>query len=373
MGMSLNCTCDFAASCAGVCLDHVSRMSETSKVSPSATWIRRWLILVGLMVYAMILIGGATRLTDSGLSITEWNPVSGALPPLSEGAWQTEFAKYQQTAEYQFVNQGMSMAEFQKIFWWEWGHRFFGRMIGLVAVAGFAVFTVRGWLTKHLTWHLIALIGLGGLQGAIGWWMVASGIGETTRVDVAPYRLMTHFTLALLIIAYVTWLWHDLGEKRRPAVAGLTRSIAVILLVTIFIQMAAGALVAGLDAGRSYNDWPLMAGEFFPSHYVEEGLGARSLFEGRAATQFNHRILAYAIWAGSLASAWAFRSTPLRQEFRWLAVLVTLQAVWGILTLVHAAPMNLALVHQGLGVIVTLMAVRLVWQSRGTSSENRPA
>lgn len=153
-------------------------------------------------------------------------------------------------------------------------------MIGLVAVAGFAVFTVRGWLTKHLTWHLIALIGLGGLQGAIGWWMVASGIGETTRVDVAPYRLMTHFTLALLIIAYVTWLWHDLGEKRRPAVAGLTRSIAVILLVTIFIQMAAGALVAGLDAGRSYNDWPLMAGEFFPSHYVEEGLGARSLFEG---------------------------------------------------------------------------------------------
>ncbi|CAN0543782.1 unnamed protein product, partial [Laminaria digitata] len=232
---------------------------------------------------------------------------------------------------------------------------------------------VRGWLTKQLAWHLIALIGLGGLQGAIGWWMVASGIGDTTRVDVAPYRLMTHFTLALLIIAYVTWLWHDLGEKRRPAVAGLTRSIAVILLVVIFIQMAAGALVAGLDAGRSYNDWPLMAGEFFPSHYVEEGLGARSLFEGRAATQFNHRILAYAIWAGSLASAVAFRSTPLRQEFRWLAVLVTLQAVWGILTLVHAAPMNLALVHQGLGVIVTLMTVRLVWQSRGTSSENRPS
>ena len=348
-------------------------MSETSKISPSAIWIRRWLILVGLMVYAMILIGGATRLTDSGLSITEWNPVSGALPPLSESAWQVEFAKYQQTAEYQFVNQGMSLAEFQKIFWWEWGHRFFGRMIGLVAVAGFAFFAIRRWLTKRLTWHLVALIGLGGLQGAIGWWMVASGIGETTRVDVAPYRLMTHFTLALLIIAYVAWLWHDLGAKARPMVPDMARTVAVLLLVAIFLQMAAGALVAGLDAGRSYNDWPLMAGEVIPSHYLEDGLGGRSLFEGSAATQFNHRLLAYLIWAGSLASAWAFRSTPLRQDFRWLAILVTLQAVWGILTLVHAAPMNLALVHQGLGVIVTLAAVRLVWRSRGVPSERLPA
>jgi heme a synthase len=342
-------------------------MSETSKITPSVLWVRRWLILVGLMVYAMILIGGATRLTDSGLSITEWNPVSGALPPLSDSAWQAEFAKYQQTAEYQFVNQGMSLAEFQKIFWWEWGHRFFGRMIGLVAVGGFAIFAVRGWLTRRLTLNMVGLIALGGLQGAIGWWMVASGIGETTRVDVTPYRLMTHFTLALLIIAYVTWLWYDLGGKARSAVPELVRTVAAVLLAAIFIQMAAGALVAGLDAGRSYTDWPLMAGELIPSHYAEEGLGLRSLFEGRAATQFNHRLLAYAIWAGSLASAWAFRNTALRQDFRWLAGLVTLQAVWGILTLVHAAPMNLALVHQGLGVIVTLAAVRLVWRSRANS------
>lgn len=339
-------------------------MSETSKISPSAVWIRRWLVLVGLMVYAMILIGGATRLTDSGLSITEWNPVSGALPPLSEAAWQTEFAKYQQTAEYQLVNQGMSLAEFQKIFWWEWGHRFFGRMIGLVAVAGLAIFAIRGWLTRRLTWQLVALIGLGGLQGAIGWWMVASGIGETTRVDVAPYRLMTHFMLALLIIAYVAWLWLDLDTKPRVRVPDVARTVSLVLLVAIFLQMAAGALVAGLDAGRSYNDWPLMAGEFIPSHYLEEGLGLRSLFEGRAATQFNHRILAYLVWAGALASAWVFRATPLRQDFHWLGGLVTLQAAWGIFTLVHAAPMNLALIHQGLGVIVTLAAVRLVWRSR---------
>ena len=347
-------------------------MSETSKISPSALWIRRWLVLVGLMVYAMILIGGATRLTDSGLSITEWNPVSGALPPLSSAAWEVEFAKYRETAEYQLVNQGMSMAEFQKIFWWEWGHRFFGRMIGLVAVLGAAVFAVRGWLSRRLGWHLAALIGLGGLQGAIGWWMVASGIGETTRVDVAPYRLVTHFTLALLIIAYVTWLWLDLGEKARPGVARSVRTASLVLLGAIFVQMAAGALVAGLDAGRSYNDWPLMAGEVVPSHYLEEGLGLRSLFEGRAATQFNHRLLAYAIWIGAVAAAWGFRKTPLCRDFRWLAALVTLQVVWGILTLVHAAPMNLALVHQGLGVIVTLAAVRLVWRASGQAPSAPP-
>ena len=346
-------------------LDHVSRMSETSKTSSSAVWIRRWLVLVGLMVYAMILIGGATRLTDSGLSITEWNPVSGALPPMSLDAWEIEFAKYRETTEYQLVNKGMSMAEFQKIFWWEWGHRFFGRMIGLVAVGGFIAFAVRGWLTKRLTWHLVALIGLGGLQGAIGWWMVASGIGETSRVDVAPYRLMTHFMLALLIIAYVSWLWLDLGGKTRSAVSKSVKLVSLALLIGIFVQMAAGALVAGLDAGRSYNDWPLMAGELVPSHYLENELGIRSLFEGRAATQFNHRLLAYLIWAGALASAWAFRKTELRTGFLWLAGLVSLQAVWGIVTLVHAAPMNLALVHQGLGVIVTLAAVRLVWRSTG--------
>lgn len=340
-------------------------MSETSKTSSSAAWIRRWLVLVGLMVYAMILIGGATRLTDSGLSITEWNPVSGALPPMSPEAWEVEFAKYRETTEYQLVNKGMSMAEFQKIFWWEWGHRFFGRMIGLVAVGGFVVFAVRGWLTKRLTWHLIALIGLGGLQGAIGWWMVASGIGETTRVDVAPYRLMTHFMLALLIIAYVSWLWLDLGGKARSVASQSIKLVSLALLVAIFLQMAAGALVAGLDAGRSYNDWPLMAGELVPSHYLENGLGIRSLFEGRAATQFNHRLLAYLIWAGALASAWAYRKTEFRTGFVWLAGLVSLQAVWGIVTLVHAAPMNLALVHQGLGVIVTLAAVQLVWRSTG--------
>ena len=342
-------------------------MSEIKNPSQPERSIRYWLILLGLMVYAMILIGGATRLTDSGLSITEWDPISGALPPISTEAWYAEFAKYRETAEYRLVNSGMSLSEFQKIYWWEWGHRFFGRMIGLVAVAGFAVFALRGWLTRHLSWRLLGLITLGGLQGAIGWWMVASGIGETSRVDVAPYRLMTHFMLALLIIAYIAWLWLDLGAKPRPEASATARGVSLMFLGAIFLQMAAGALVAGLDAGRTYTDWPLMAGEVFPSHYVEDGLGLRSLFEGRAATQFNHRLLAYMIWAGSLIACWAFRKTVLRNTFLLMAGLVSLQALWGIVTLISAAPMNLALIHQGLGVIVTLAAVRLVWLTRRTN------
>lgn len=327
--------------------------------------MRNWLVIIGVLVYAMILIGGATRLTDSGLSITEWDPIKGALPPMSDAAWQSLFEKYQQTAEYRLQNSGMSLAEFEQIFWWEWGHRLFGRLIGLVAMFGFAIFAIRGWLSRRLATRFIILILLGGLQGFIGWWMVSSGIGETTRVDVAPYRLATHFMLALVIIAGTAWLWLDLGGRTRPPVARPVRMVAAVLCGLIFVQMAAGALVAGLDAGRSYTDWPLMAGEFVPGSYLGEGLGLRSLFEGRATTQFNHRMLAYLIWVVALVAAWAFRKTALRHAFAGLAVLVSLQAVWGILTLVSAAPMNLALVHQGLGVIVTLAAVRLVWLSRG--------
>ena len=336
-------------------------MSETAISPAAARWIRRWLILVGLMVYAMILIGGATRLTDSGLSITEWDPIKGAIPPLSAAAWNDAFTKYQTTAEYRFVNQGMSLADFQQIYWWEWGHRFFGRMIGLVAVAGLAFFALKRWLTRRLAVRILVLILLGGLQGAIGWWMVSSGIGQTTRVDVAPYRLMTHFILALLILSFTTWIWLDLGERERAPASPAVRRVARLLLVGVFLQMAAGALVAGLDAGRTYNDWPLMAGELVPSHYFEKALGIRSLFEGRAATQFNHRIIAYTIWLCSLAAAWAFRRTAQGRSFAILAALVTAQALWGIVTLLNTAPMNLSLLHQALGVIVTLGAVRLAW------------
>lgn len=331
----------------------------------AARWIRAWLILLGLLVYATILVGGATRLTDSGLSITEWRPVTGSLPPMSEAAWLAELEKYRETTQYKLQNKGMSLSEFQFIYWWEWGHRQLGRFIGLVAVAGLALFAARRWLGNGLGWKLLGLVALGGLQGAIGWWMVASGIGDTDRVSVAPYRLMTHFSLALLILCVIAWLWLALGRGEQSRAPSSTRRLAIALLALVFIQMAAGALVAGLDAGRTYNDWPLMAGELIPSHYIQADLGIRSFFEGRAATQFNHRFLAYALWALSLFAAWRYRSTELSRPFAVLAALVSLQALWGILTLINAAPLALALVHQGLGVIVTLAAVHLVWRASG--------
>lgn len=343
-------------------------------ISPvAARWIRRWLIVIGLMVYAMILIGGATRLTDSGLSITEWDPIKGALPPFSEAAWLAEFEKYKTTAEFQQQNYNMSMAEFQYIYWWEWGHRLFGRLIGLVAIAGFVWFAIKGWLSKKWAWRLGALIALGGLQGFIGWWMVASGIGDTDRLDVAPYRLMTHFGLALLIIAITAWFWLDLGERRHVKVKHPLRIMAIALLMLTSVQMLTGALVAGLDAGRSYTDWPLMAGELVPSHYLDDQLGVRSLFEGRAATQFNHRFFAYALWALALIAAFRARGSTFARGYFIAAGLITAQAVWGIITLINAAPLPVALVHQGLGVIVLLSTVWLVWITRSENSQTVPA
>lgn len=345
-------------------------MAETLRykaVDDGTDLIRYWLLALGLMVYATILVGGATRLTDSGLSITEWAPIHGVLPPLSEAAWQAEFDKYRQTAEYRLQNAGMSMAEFRFIYWWEWGHRLLGRLIGFVAVAGLAVFLWRGWLTRSLKWKLIGLIALGGLQGAIGWWMVASGIGETTRVDVAPYRLATHFTLALVIIGIIAWLWMDLGPRARHPSSTALRRTAYLLLGLITVQMASGALVAGLDAGRTYTDWPLMAGEAVPRNYLDPALGVRSLFEGREATQFNHRTLAYILLAVSLVSLWLFRRSQEAPALALLTTLVIVQSAWGILTLLSAAPMSLALIHQGLGVIVFLAAVRLAWRTSAYS------
>lgn len=325
------------------------------------TWVRGWLLVVGVMVYAIILIGGATRLTDSGLSITEWDPIRGALPPLNGEAWAELFAKYQATTEYRLQNTGMTLGEFKNIFWWEWAHRLFARSIGLVAVGGLVFMVLARWVNRALFWRLLLLVVLGGLQGVIGWWMVASGIGETTRVDVAPYRLMVHFCLALLIIALTAWTWLDLGARRMSYPSEMDGfGAARLILVLVAVQLAAGALVAGLDAGRTYNDWPLMAGEVFPSGYIGEGLGVRSLFEGRAATQFNHRLLAYVLLAVSLY-AWAEHRG---RDFALLACLVLVQAMWGILTLVLAAPLPVALAHQGLGVMVLLASVRLVWMLR---------
>ncbi len=342
---------------------------DSHNISAGATFtIRTWLFLLGLMVYGMILVGGATRLTDSGLSITEWKPISGILPPMSDAEWKLLFEKYQQTAEYRLQNAGMSLAEFEYIYWWEWGHRFLGRLVGMFAVGGLAAFWLAGWLKRGMKTKLIVLVALGGLQGAIGWWMVASGIGDTDRVDVAPYRLMTHFGLALIILCYIYWLFMNLTLKSiRARSAGIG---FYILFLLIFLQMAAGALVAGLDAGRTYTDWPMMAGEFVPTGYWMEALGVRNIFENVAAAQFNHRILAYVIVAFTLIMAIRYRRQWHRTGLGILMFLIALQVAWGIYTLMSAAPVSLALVHQGLGVLVMLASVRSIWRGRYSLSWN---
>ncbi|MAK61857.1 MAG: heme A synthase [Ponticaulis sp.] len=332
---------------------------KDDSLSPQARrWIRSWLSLLGFMVYAMILVGGATRLTDSGLSITEWKPISGALPPFGQDDWMELFRLYQQTEEYRVQNAGMTLAEFEFIYWWEWGHRFLGRVIGLVAIVGFVIFAMKKWLNRQRVIRFGVLIFLGGLQGAIGWWMVASGIGETDLIDVAAYRLMTHFCLAVLIIGLIVWFWLDLVDEKTDFQRKALSPVLTVFTVMVFIQLATGALVAGLDAGRTYTDWPMMDGEFVPVGYWESALGFRNLFENVATTQFNHRLLAYIIALYAVFVGYYYRQDWFRPGLRVLLGSVLLQMFWGVFTLVSAAPLELALIHQGIGVIILIAAIR---------------
>ncbi len=323
--------------------------------------VRTWLLLIAVMVYGTILVGGATRLTDSGLSITEWRPLLGAIPPMSEADWADAFAKYQSmTAQYSALNPDMNLAGFKSIYWWEWAHRQLGRAIGVAFALPLAFFWLTGRTTRKLLPHLLALFALGALQGLIGWWMVTSGV-NTELTSVAPYRLMTHFLLALVIIAWCFWLWLELGARRvaLPRASGW----ASALMWLAGIQMALGALVAGLDAGRGYTDWPLMSGRIVPEAMWALDPLWRNFFENEATTQFLHRLVAYLLLAASLFAAWKFRKERVRL-FPLLAALVAAQAVLGVITLVHAAPLTLALLHQALGVVVVLAGVRLVWTAR---------
>jgi heme a synthase len=331
----------------------------------AAPWLRLWLLVIAVMVYATILVGGATRLTDSGLSITEWRPLLGAMPPMSDADWAEAFAKYQSmTAQYHALNPGMDLEGFKGIYWWEWSHRQIGRIIGIAFAVPFLVFLAARMVSRKLFPHLLALFALGGLQGAIGWWMVASGV-NTDLTSVAPYRLMTHFSLALLIIAYCFWLWLDLGAQRRELPAS-ARGWANALIWIVGVQLALGALVAGLDAGRGYVDWPMMAGRFVPEAMWALDPFWRNFFENEATTQFLHRMTAYLLFGLSLWTAWLFR----RQHwslFILFAGLVTAQAALGIVTLVNSAPLDLSLTHQGLGVVVLLAATRMIWTVKSSS------
>jgi len=385
--------------------------------------IRVWLMMLFALVVIMIAVGGLTRLTDSGLSITEWRPITGALPPLTAADWQSEFEKYQQIDEFRIQNQWMELSDFKVIYWWEWGHRQLGRVIGLVWALGFFGFLVAGCLPKGrdgllplvlalvcaggaigvavagasvppevatwgvpgalaaaaacVIWYLLSankdwtsrllFLGvLGGLQGAIGWWMVASGVttGEG-MVDVASYRLATHLGLAFLILGVIAWHIFQLGRQERELMQARRAKEAKLwgmstgLLHLSFVQILLGALVAGIDAGRSYTDWPLMAGQFLPPMMWDLEPVIRNFFENAGTVQFIHRVTGYVLLLFAIGLWVASRKLSRKATKRavdWAMAMVIVQMVIGIVTVLNAAPWYWAILHQfGAVVLITLI------------------
>src|SRR5213078_3939942 len=321
---------------------HSSAASMTDISEPQTSHhraVRWWLVSIAALIAIMVLVGGATRLTESGLSIVEWRPVTGALPPLNQEQWTEAFHAYQKIPQYRELNAGMTLAEFKTIFWWEWSHRLLGRVIGILYLLPFLWFMWRGVLTAELRRRLWFIFGLGALQGAVGWWMVASGL--TQRVEVSQYRLATHLVLALLIFAAIVWTLRRLTERPRPVANARLKITSVALLALVFLQLYFGALVAGLRAGRVYNTWPDIDGSFIPSaaRLFFEDPWWRNLFDNTLTVQFEHRMTAYALLVLTLlhaidVSAARAGSAVVRGAW-WLVAAITLQATLGVLTLLH--------------------------------------
>lgn len=338
-------------------------MTTISAPSEPHRAVRWWLISVAALIALMVLVGGATRLTESGLSIVEWKPVTGSVPPLSEAAWTEAFEAYKKIPQYRELNAGMSLSEFKEIYWWEWSHRILGRFIGVAYLLPFLFFLWRGGLSGELKRRLWLLFALGGLQGAVGWWMVASGLTE--RVEVSQYRLATHLMLALLIFAGIVWTVRRLRQQPQVAAPARLRVTSALLLVVTFVQIYFGALVAGLRAGRAYNTWPQIDGAFIPSgdRLWFETPWWRNMFDNVLTVQFEHRMTAYALFV--LAALHAFDAVRSRAGAAASGALlllgaVSLQAVLGILTLLNQVPIGLALAHQAVAIVVLALAVMQV-------------
>lgn len=330
--------------------------------------IRLWLMLLFALVVVMIVVGGLTRLTDSGLSITEWRPFSGAMPPMTEAEWQVEFDKYQEIDEFRIQNQWMELPDFKAIYWWEWGHRQLGRVIGLVWAVGFFGFLALRKIPTGWTGRLIIPGLLGGVQGAIGWWMVSSGVtqGEATT-DVASYRLAVHLGLAFGILAILAWYVFLLGRDERELMQARRTKEAKLfglstgLLHFAFLQILIGALVAGIDAGRSYTDWPLMGGQIFPPNAMFIEPVWRNFFESPGLVQFIHRITGYLVLAfGVVVWLRGRRSAHASTQFAFNAMFaaLVLQVVLGIVTVLYGAPWQVAILHQMLAVALWILILR---------------
>ncbi|MCX7888592.1 MAG: COX15/CtaA family protein [Rhodobacteraceae bacterium] len=336
------------------------------------TRVRRWLIVLFLLVAAMIAVGGLTRLTDSGLSITEWRPVTGAVPPLDAAAWDAAFAAYRESPEFRLQNAAMTLEEFKRIYWWEWGHRQLGRMIGLVWAAGFAFFYLTRRIPAGWTGRLLLLGGLGALQGAVGWWMVSSGL-TGRMVDVASYRLAVHLGLGFAILGLLAWYILMLGRPE-PALLQARRqgephlaALATGVMHLAFLQVLLGALVAGIDAGRAFPTWPLMGDSFLPPDPFSGGPVWAAFFEDPGLVQFNHRMTGYLLALLGAFAWWRSRGSAhpgTRGAFGAMALMLAVQIAIGIATVLHSAPLGLAILHQLGAVVLWTLIIRARHRAR---------
>ncbi len=342
-----------------------SGLAETKSPSPLGA-VRIWLFAIAGLVFAMVVVGGATRLTGSGLSITEWQPILGVVPPMNQAAWQDAFEKYRHIPEYSQINRGMSIDGFKAIYWWEWTHRLLGRLIGGVFFIPFALFLLRGSIPRAFIPRIAALFVLGGAQGALGWFMVKSGLAD--RVDVSQYRLAAHLALAVAIAGFAFWLALSIGElqqteKRKPAQkTPLPVKLGTgILAGLVYLQIIAGAFVAGLKAGHASNTWPLMNGEIIPPGLDAFSPWYLNLFENPLTAQFVHRALAYAIAifaAGLLVFLWnAGRTGALRLPMLTITATVLIQIALGIATIAYGVPLGVALAHQANAILVFALSL----------------
>jgi cytochrome c oxidase assembly protein subunit 15 len=326
-----------------------------------------WLFAVAVLVFAMVILGGTTRLTNSGLSITQWKPIRGVLPPLSPADWASEFQNYQRIPQYRVLNNGMSLQAFKGIYWWEWAHRLLGRIVGVAFALPFVIFLFLRKIPQGLVWRCWVLLALGGLQGLVGWWMVSSGLAD--RVEVAPERLTVHLGLALVVFCLLVWTGLDaLYGPARPIARPRWPLISALLAGAVFAQILLGGLVAGNRAGLVYNDWPLMNGRLFPGDYWQ-GSFWHSALHSLGAVQLHHRLGAYVLFAAAWTTAALARRSPWLPEAARtlalaLALLVTVQAGLGVTTLMMGDPFALAVAHQAFAALVLAVAVTFAWRAR---------
>ena len=320
--------------------------------------VRGWLYVVLLVLFALVLVGGATRMTGSGLSITEWQPIHGVIPPLNFAEWQEEFAKYRQIPQYEQINKGMTLEEFKGIFWWEWAHRMLARGVGFLVAVPLVLFWLGGRLERGLKPRLVGLLALGGLQGAVGWWMVASGLVE--RTSVSQYRLATHLTFACVIIVAVAYIARGLAVYTQGPAGRGTQRFAGLLVLMALVQIYLGGLVAGLHAGLTYNTWPLMDGAIVPGDLLAIDPAWRNVFENPKTVQFVHRMFAYAVLIAALWHAFATsKAEPGSTHARRASLLVVLvlgQVAIGVATLLTQAHIHWALLHQAVAMVVLIFA-----------------